>query len=84
LPPTSAIALTTVGGWRHHRALSQHRPLCGLLEANGPFDGIVAVGPPGFPGSPGRQRLRIPFHPPAAVEACRSKYLRASASAPQG
>lgn len=48
----------------------------GLLEANGPFDGIVAVGDrPAFLAALAAERLRIPFHPPAAVEACRSKYL---------
>ena len=48
----------------------------GLLEANGPFDGIVAVGDrPAFLAAQAAERLRIPFHPPAAVEACRSKYL---------
>jgi biotin carboxylase len=48
----------------------------GLLEANGPFDGIVAVGDrPAFLAALAAERLGIPFHPPAAVEACRSKYL---------
>ena len=48
----------------------------GLLEANGPFDGIVAVGDrPAFLAAQAAERLHIPFHPPAAVEACRSKYL---------
>lgn len=48
----------------------------GLLEASGPFDGIVAVGDrPAFLAALAAGRLRIPFHPPAAVEACRSKYL---------
>ena len=47
-----------------------------LLEANGPFDGIVAVGDrPAFLADQAAERLHIPFHPPAAVEACRSKYL---------
>ena len=47
-----------------------------LLEANGPFDGIVAVGDrPAFLAALAAERLHIPFHPPAAVEACRSKYL---------
>ncbi len=48
----------------------------GLLEANGPFDGIVAVGDrPALLAAMAAERLRIPFHPPAAVEACRSKFL---------
>ncbi len=48
----------------------------GLLEASGPFDGIVAVGDrPAFLAALAAQRLRLPFHPPAAVEACRSKFL---------
>jgi biotin carboxylase len=48
----------------------------GLLEANGPFDGVVALGDrPAFLAAVAAGRLGIPFHPPAAVEACGSKYL---------
>ncbi len=48
----------------------------GVLAANGPFDGIVAVGDrPAFLASTAAQRLGAKFHPPAAVEACRSKFL---------
>ena len=48
----------------------------GLLAANGPFDGIVAVGDrPAFLAAMAAERLGIPFHPPAAVEACGNKYL---------
>ncbi len=48
----------------------------GLLEANGPFDGMVAVGDrPAFLAALAAERLHIPFHTPAAVEACRSKFL---------
>ena len=55
-----------------------HNPVryAGLLAANGPFDGIVAVGDrPAFLAAMAAERLGIPFHPAAAVEACRNKHL---------
>jgi biotin carboxylase len=55
-----------------------HNPVryAGILAANGPFDGIVAVGDrPAFLAAMAAERLGIPFHPPAAVEASRNKYL---------
>jgi ATP-grasp domain/L-amino acid ligase C-terminal domain 2 len=46
------------------------------IVAAGPFDGIVAVGDrPALAAAEAAARLRIPFHPPAAVRACHDKYL---------
>ncbi len=48
----------------------------GLLAANGPFDGVVAVGDrPAFLAALAAERMGLRFHPPAAVEACRNKFL---------
>jgi biotin carboxylase len=48
----------------------------GLLAANGPFDGIVAVGDrPALLAALAAERRGIRYHPPAAVEACSDKYL---------
>jgi hypothetical protein len=48
----------------------------GVLEANGPFDGVVAVGDrPTFLAALAAERLHLPYHPPASVEACRNKFL---------
>jgi biotin carboxylase len=47
-----------------------------LAEAGRRVDGIAAVGDrPAFFAAIAAERLGLPFHPPAAVEACRSKYL---------
>jgi biotin carboxylase len=47
-----------------------------LAESGARVDGIVAVGDrPAFLASIAAERLGLPFHPPAAVEACRSKYV---------
>jgi len=47
-----------------------------LLVEAGPFDGIVAVADrPAYLAAITAEALGIPFHPPAAVAACRDKYL---------
>jgi len=47
-----------------------------LLTEAGPFDGIVAVGDrPTFVAALTAEALGIPHHPPAAVAACRDKFL---------
>jgi len=47
-----------------------------ILIGAGPFDGIVAVGDrPTFLAALTAEGLRIPHHPPAAVAACRDKFL---------
>ncbi|MCC6860463.1 MAG: ATP-grasp domain-containing protein [Bryobacterales bacterium] len=46
------------------------------LALEGPFDGIVAVGDhPTLLAAMTAQRLGLPYHSPASVEACRNKYL---------
>ncbi len=55
-----------------------HDPVrwAGVLAAHGPFDGIVAVGDrPTFLAALAAERLGIPWNSPAAVDACRNKYL---------
>jgi biotin carboxylase len=48
----------------------------GTLAAHGPFDGIIAAGDrPAFLAALAAERLGIRYSPPAAVEACRNKYL---------
>jgi biotin carboxylase len=47
-----------------------------ILAAAGPFDGIVAVGDrPTLVAALAAEALGIPHHPPAAVAACRDKFL---------
>ena len=47
-----------------------------LAEAGTRVDGIVAVGDrPAFLASIAAERLGLPFHPSAALDACRNKYL---------
>ncbi len=55
-----------------------HNPVrwAGVIAAQGPFDGIVAVGDrPAFLAALAAERLGIPYNSPASVEACRNKYL---------
>jgi biotin carboxylase len=55
-----------------------HQPerYAGLIAANGPFDGIVALGDrPAFLAAVAAERLGLRFHTPAAVDACRNKYI---------
>ena len=48
----------------------------GAIAAHGPFDGLVAVGDrPTFLAALAAERLGLPYNSPAAVAACRSKYL---------
>ena len=55
-----------------------------LIEA-GPFDGILAVGDrPTFLAALTAESLGIPHHPPAAVAACRDKFLARQAFQAEG
>jgi biotin carboxylase len=48
----------------------------GEIAAHGPFEGLVAVGDrTTFLAALAAERLALPYNSPAAVEACRSKYL---------
>ena len=49
---------------------------CDVLLASGPFDGVAAVGDqPTLLAALAAEVLGLPFHPPAAVAACRDKYV---------
>jgi biotin carboxylase len=55
-----------------------HKPVSSAeaVVAEGPFDAILAVGDrPTVVAAESAARLRIPYHPPAAVRACHDKYL---------
>ena len=46
------------------------------IEAAGPFDAVLAVGDrPTLAAALAAERLGVPYHPPAAVTACRDKFL---------